>query len=197
MFAVPSSTMDALLSKRFPNSDMNAGNKQELQRVVSKQFVSRLRGMMSISVDMIANIRAQCRRCGWEYLGAPDQQQDACEFFSFFFLALGGQVPESVRLSEYCLRFWATDCSDASSTCYAVRIFTHDAASQPLRLTRRTFTGALPDASDRGQEENLAILPVPLWDTQSEGVRSRPSLPPRLTLRDGGQTAPAEGFATA
>jgi hypothetical protein len=158
MFAVPSSTMDALLSKRFPNSDMNAGNKQELQRVVSKQFVSRLRGMMSISVDMIANIRAQCRRCGWEYLGAPDQQQDACEFFSFFFLALGGQ---------------------------------------PLRLTRRTFTGALPDASDRGQEENLAILPVPLWDTQSEGVRSRPSLPPRLTLRDGRQTAPAEGFATA
>ena len=42
--------------------------------------------------------------------------------------------------------------------------------SQPLRLTRRTFTGALPDSSDRGQEENLAILPVPLWDTQSEGV---------------------------
>ena len=84
--------MDALLSKRFPNSDMNAGNKQELQRVVSKQFVSRLRGTVSVSVDMIANIRAQCRRCGWEYLGAPDQQQDACEFFSFIFLALGGQV---------------------------------------------------------------------------------------------------------
>ncbi len=92
MFAIPSQPMDALLSKRFPNSDMTAGHKQELQRIVSKQFVSRLRGTMSISTDMIANIRAQCRRCGWEYLGAPDQQQDACEFFSFFFLALGGQV---------------------------------------------------------------------------------------------------------
>ncbi len=45
-----------------------------------------------------------------------------------------------------------------------------DGLLQPLRLTRRTFTGALPDASDRGQEENLAILPVPLWDTQSDGV---------------------------
>ena len=100
MFAIPSSPMDALLSKRFPNSDMNAGNKQELQRVVSKQFVSRLRGMMSVSVDMIANIRAQCRRCGWEYVGAPDQQQDACEFFSFFFLALGGQVSLELGFSS-------------------------------------------------------------------------------------------------
>jgi hypothetical protein len=48
--------------------------------------------MMSLSVDMIASIRLQCRRCGWEYVGAPDQQQDACEFFSFLYLALGGQV---------------------------------------------------------------------------------------------------------
>jgi hypothetical protein len=99
MFAIPSQPMDALLSKRFPNSDMTAGHKQELQRIVSKQFVSRLRGAMSISTDMITNIRAQCRRCGWEYLGAPDQQQDACEFFSFFFLALGGQV--RLRDSSY------------------------------------------------------------------------------------------------
>ncbi len=47
---------------------------------------------------------------------------------------------------------------------------------QPLRLTRRTFTGALPDASDRGQEETLAVLPVPLWDSRAEGVRPFPHL---------------------
>ena len=45
--------------------------------MVSKQFESRLRETTSSSMDMIANIRAQCRRCGWECLGAPDQQQDA------------------------------------------------------------------------------------------------------------------------
>ena len=47
---------------------------------------------------------------------------------------------------------------------------------QPLRLTRRTFTGALPDASDRGQEENLAVLPVPLCDSQSENAKNGLSL---------------------
>jgi hypothetical protein len=92
MFAVPSPNFDNLLSKRFPSSDYLAASKQELQRVVSKQFVSRLRGLMSISPDMIHAIRTQCRRCGWEYLGAPDQQQDASEFYSFFYLVLGGQV---------------------------------------------------------------------------------------------------------
>jgi hypothetical protein len=46
--------------------------------MVSKQFESRLRETTtSSSMDMLANIRAQFRRCGWECLGAPDQQQDA------------------------------------------------------------------------------------------------------------------------
>ena len=40
---------------------------------------------------------------------------------------------------------------------------------QLIKTTRRTFTGALPDNSDRGHEENLALLPVPLWDAHPKG----------------------------
>jgi len=36
---------------------------------------------------------------------------------------------------------------------------------QLIKTTRRTFTGALPDNSDRGHEENMALLPVPLCDS--------------------------------
>ena len=60
--------------------------------MLQKQFVSRLRSLLSVNVEMINTIRTQCRRCGWEYIGAPDQQQDASEFFSFLYSTLGGQV---------------------------------------------------------------------------------------------------------
>lgn len=37
---------------------------------------------------------------------------------------------------------------------------------QLVRTMRRTFTGALPDNSDKGREENMALLPLALCDAQ-------------------------------
>ena len=39
---------------------------------------------------------------------------------------------------------------------------------QLIKTTRRTFTGALPDNSDRGHEENMALLPVALCDSNPQ-----------------------------
>jgi hypothetical protein len=50
--------------------------------------------------------------------------------------------------------------------------FLHGAlGGQELRLRRKTFTGALPDNSDKGREENMSILPVPMdtGNTSSSG----------------------------
>ena len=58
--------------------------------------------------------------------------------------------------------------------------FLHSAlGGQLIRTTRRTFTGALPDNSDRGSEENMALLPVALRDShpaRSEDMMNLSSL---------------------
>ena len=110
---------------------------QKMQACILKQFVGRLRHCEHVTVESMSTIRAQCRRLGWEYPGAPDLQQDAGEFFAFLHGCLGGQL---------------------------------------IKTTRRTFTGALPDNSDRGHEENLALLPVPLYDAQGNDELNLASL---------------------
>ena len=112
-----------------PSADHLAVQKQELQACLLKQFVWRLRHCEHVTAESMTNIRAMCRRVGWEYPGAPDMQQDAGEFFAFLHGCLGGQL---------------------------------------IRTTRRTFTGALPDNSDRGHEENMALLPVALCNSHPQ-----------------------------
>mmetsp|Transcript_92872 Transcript_92872/g.149938 ORF Transcript_92872/g.149938 Transcript_92872/m.149938 type:complete len:638 (+) Transcript_92872:319-2232(+) len=129
MFAMPSPILDGMLTKRQPAADHLAVQKQELQACLLKQFVWRLRHCEHVTAESMTNIRAMCRRVGWEYPGAPDMQQDAGEFFAFLHGCLGGQL---------------------------------------IRTTRRTFTGALPDNSDRGHEENMALLPVALCDSHPQ-----------------------------
>ena len=111
MFAVPSPGFDHLLMKRLQSSDHHsAEHRIALQGYIHKQFAGRILRCENVTADVITSIRRMCRRVGWEYPGAEDQQQDAAEFYSFLHGILGGQL---------------------------------------IRTTRKTFTGALPDNSDR------------------------------------------------
>ena len=55
----------------FPNDRAFRRQKQELQAVISKHFVGRIRAFESVTAEMMGNIRMLCRKCGWEYIGAP------------------------------------------------------------------------------------------------------------------------------
>mgnify|MGYP003692592233 CR=1 FL=1 len=138
MFAVPSPGFDHLLMKRLQSSDHHsAEHRIALQGYIHKQFAGRILRCENVTADVITSIRRMCRRVGWEYPGAEDQQQDAAEFYSFLHGILGGQL---------------------------------------IRTTRKTFTGALPDNSDRGHEENMPLLPVSLGEVVSQGALQLSSL---------------------
>jgi len=45
-------------------------------------------------------------------------------------------------------------------------------SGQLIRTTRKTFTGALPDNSDKGHEENMTLLPIGLYDAELQQEQS-------------------------
>mmetsp|Transcript_8364 Transcript_8364/g.20362 ORF Transcript_8364/g.20362 Transcript_8364/m.20362 type:complete len:416 (+) Transcript_8364:100-1347(+) len=132
MFAVPSPAFEQLLAKRLVSSERQPVElKTEMQAFIHKQFAGRIARYENVTADVVTSLRRMCRRLGWEYPGADDQQQDAAEFYSFLHGILGGQL---------------------------------------IRTMRRTFTGALPDPSDRGLEENMTLLPVSLGEGHHQGT---------------------------
>ena len=117
---------------------------------------------------------SSCRQAAADHLAVQKQQLQACilkQFVGRLRHCEHVTADSMINIRGMCRNLgWeypgAPDMQQDAGEFFA---FLHSClGGQLIKTTRRTFTGALPDNSDRGHEENMALLPVPLCDSHPQ-----------------------------